>query len=148
MTRGTLVLLGKVPVDQAALEFHAAEYGWSLTQCPDIDGLRELSAASSPVAVIFDAPSLGCSWTEGVKRVLDSAPETFPIACHGFSDQMDWTALANAGAFHALVRPLESGEVRRSFGYVWAARKREAEETRSLVASESTPRRRLRKFAA
>lgn len=120
MTNGTLILLGNL--DSRALHRAAMEFAWSLEKARSFGRLHDLSANHKLVAVLFEPYTFGLSWNVALKSVLDAAPTALPIACHRFSDEIDWPEFAAAGAFHALSLPFHEGELRQSLGFVWAAR--------------------------
>lgn len=120
MTNGTVILLGNLP--PGALDRVASEFGWSVENVRSLDRVRDMSADRKFVAVLFEPYSLGLSWSLALRSVLDAAPTALPIACHRFSDVIDWPELADAGAFHALSSPFNERELRQSLGFIWARR--------------------------
>jgi hypothetical protein len=120
VTANLTVMPGSAKLDLQALQAAAAEFGWSVTIA------NELPDAASTQAVLFhrDALGAGCSWLEAVRRLKLALPEARLIACHGFSEAIDWPELCDAGAFHALGLPLRANEVRRSLGFLSEAQKR------------------------
>jgi DNA-binding NtrC family response regulator len=123
MQRGAIVVLGNLPVDSRALEFHAGEFGWSLRTAENWVQLRETKTRENIVAVLFDATLLGVSWTAALEEIARTAPEAKAVVCPKFSDAVDWPSLVEAGAFHLLARPLEAREVRQSLGFIWASKR-------------------------
>jgi DNA-binding NtrC family response regulator len=122
MMPGTVVLLGDLPVERTAFDVFVTQLGWSLQKAASFRCLEEMSD-DNVVAVLFDANTLGVSWAEALKLVLDAAPSALPIVCHRFSETMEWPELAAAGAFHSLPLPLDPGEVRQSLGFAWSAKR-------------------------
>jgi hypothetical protein len=141
MTRGSLIVLGGLPFDAPALRQIAPEFGWSLELAQDLDQLRELAEVSNPIAILFEAGSLGLPCDQAVRAVreIDSRPLLIP--CYRFSDVLSWPELADAGAFHALALPLDPGEVRQSLSFVWSARFRGARALLTMPSAVSSDRR-------
>jgi DNA-binding NtrC family response regulator len=124
MPQETIVVFGNLPIEPRALDFPAAEFDWSLSVAKNWIELQDLAARQDVVAVLFNATTLGLSWKEALLRIAAAAPEARPIVCHQFSDLIDWPKLVDAGAFHSLAVPLDSQEVRKSLGFIWASRRR------------------------
>jgi len=120
MANGTVILLGNLP--PGPLDRVVTEFGWSLEIVRSLDRVREMSAGRKLIAILFEPYSLGLSWSLALRSVLYAAPTALPIACHRFSDAIDWPELANAGAFHALSSPFNERELRQSLGFIWARR--------------------------
>lgn len=82
--------------------------------------------ATSAQAVLFHRDALGpeCTWIEAVRKLKLTLPEARLIACHEFSEEINWPELSEAGAFHALGVPLRTNEVRQSLGFLSAAENR------------------------
>jgi hypothetical protein len=125
MTDHIIAMPGPACFDLGTLHAVAREFGWTVGVADD---LRELAAAQPyrrPITVLFHRNAFGsCSWLDAVRLLRSALPEVRPVACHGFPEPIDWPALCDAGAFHALWLPLQENEVRRSFGFVWEAEKR------------------------
>lgn len=129
MSRGTVVLLGSLPAGRVPLADTVAEFGWSFEAVADEDGLQEMSDSRHVVAVLFDPKALEDSslenyWSIAMNAVRRAAPGAFLIACQTFSDPIPWPELASQGAFHSLSLPVDAAELRRSLGFVWAAKRR------------------------
>jgi len=77
-------------------------------------------------AVLFHRDSVdpGGSWLNAVRLLKLAMPRVLLIACHGFSEPIDWPELCDAGAFHTLWLPLKESEVRQSLGFIFEARNR------------------------
>jgi len=120
MSANLIVMPGSAWLDLQALQTVAGEFGWAVTASDD---LRD---AASAQGVLFhrDAFGPGCSWIDAVRRLRLALPEARLIACHGFSEAIDWPELCDAGAFHALGLPLRENEVRKSLGFLSEAVKR------------------------
>jgi DNA-binding NtrC family response regulator len=124
MTDNLIVLPGLARFDLQTLRPVAEEFGW------DVKTVHDLSSATAEVdsgtaAVLFHCSALGTStWVEAVRALKALLPETRLVACHGFSEPVEWPALCDAGAFHALWLPLKENEVRKSFGFVLQDRQR------------------------
>lgn len=123
MAIGTVALLGNLNIDREIFDAVAAEFDCNVEQATTLSGLRKIGAVRNIVAVLFDAPALGLSWRDALKFVMDAAPEAFPIVCAGFSVPIPWPDLADAGAYHLLRLPIDEGEVRHCFGFIWAAKR-------------------------
>lgn len=126
MTRETVVLLGNFPFEAPAFRRAVEEAGWTLEVANDFDGLREMSTFRRPAAILLDAPGQGLSWQEALQTARQVDPEALLIACHRFSESLNWPALAEAGAFHSLALPFDASEVRQSLAFVGAAWMRRA----------------------
>ncbi len=127
----TVVLLGNCSVDTPKVSNLVREFGWSVEAAPSLDHLRQLGRTGSIVAVLFEANDFGLSVEQALRAARKAAPNARLIPCHRFSDVVDWPALADAGAFHALALPLNWDEVRQSLGFVWSARLRRPAEVLS-----------------
>ena len=127
MTQGTVVLAGRLPVEHLSLDV-LAEFGWSLKEVEGLGSLAELSQDNNVVTVLFSPKTLDLPWDEALRSILDAAPRTLPIICHGFAEVIEWPQVANAGAFHSLLLPFSSREVRQSLGFVWGAKCRPASD--------------------
>jgi len=125
MTDNIIVMPGQALFDLGAVHTVAGEFGWTVGIADD---LREVAAAHAHLrmsAVLFHRDAFGAnSWIDAVRLLKSALPDVRPVACHGFSESIDWPALCDAGAFHSLWLPLMEDEVRRSFGFVWEAEKR------------------------
>jgi hypothetical protein len=136
MAHGTVVFLGGPQVETAALVDLLPEFGWSLELAANLDGLRKLSAASSLVAVLFEAERLGLPWQNALKLVQQAASTALLVPCHRLSDRVNWPDLADSGAFHALALPLDRNEVRQSLGFISFARSRRSANVFSISPLE------------
>jgi hypothetical protein len=136
MPQGTIVFLGGPLVETSALHRLVPEFGWSLESAADLTSLRNLAAANTVIAVLFDARSLALSWQHALRLVGQAASTAFLIPCHRLSDKVDWPELADSGAFHALALPFDVSEVRQSLGFVSFARNRRAANVLSMPALE------------
>ncbi len=117
-----VVLLGNLSTETSPLDVAVREFGWSFECTSSLADLREMSAARNVLAVLFEPLAFGNSCHEALRSVLEAAPKAHPILCHRFSETMLWPELAEAGAFHSLLLPLNIGEVRQSLGFLWAAK--------------------------
>jgi len=111
-----------------ALEKVAAEFGWAVYVAADLADAVAAGKRLEPAALFFhrEAVSPADSWTHAIEALRRELPGVPLIACHGFSEPIDWPALSEAGAFHSLWVPLKESEARRSLGFVWQAAKRRA----------------------
>jgi DNA-binding NtrC family response regulator len=133
MNRSAVVaLFGKLSTRCAALAPLAGEFGFSIKQVPDIDSLRRLGSDCRVIAVLVETAGLEISGTEALQSIQNAAPSAKLIACRRFSDNILWTQLAGAGAFHDLHMPFDLLELRQAMGFVWAAQQRVA-KVRALI---------------
>ncbi len=124
MTNGTVILLGSSGTQP--LNGLVQEFSWALETSASLDEFRDLNAVRSPAAILFDADSLGLSWRQALRSIREIDSHALLIVCHKFSNHVDWSELAEAGAFHALALPWDVREVRQSLAFVWSARFRRA----------------------
>jgi DNA-binding NtrC family response regulator len=117
-------LLGELQAERQRLEELAWGFGWSVSRSKDQREFGEFSRQCEVVAVLFNPYALEQPWPQALESILDAAPKALPIVCHGFSSEIPWPEMAEAGAFHSLRLPFDLGEVRQSLGFVWAARQR------------------------
>jgi DNA-binding NtrC family response regulator len=129
----TLVVLSDLPMQSDSLCSLSWKFGWQLVSAASLEELRELRREHSIVAILFDPKALHASWRQALYSVLDAAPESRPIICHSFSEEIPWPEMAAAGAFHSLKFPFDYREVQQSLGFVWAS----AVQRRSAALSES-----------
>jgi|GEM_PF-1904792 len=134
MRGAVVVLLGGLDIDRQDFDAIAAEFSWLVVHAGDLASLREISAAETVIAVLFHANNAG--WRDALESVLAAAPTALPIACANFAESIPWPNLADSGAFHELRLPIDTGEVRRSLGFVWAAK-----STEQPADAETTPQR-------
>ena len=125
MWTNIIVMPGSARIGLKLLRSAAREFGCNIAVA---GGLREAMGMSGggTVAVIFhrDALSVDCSWTDTIGRLKVALPGIKLIACYGYSEPIDWPALSDAGAFHALGFPLKAEEVRQSLGFLFEAEQR------------------------
>ena len=117
------------------METLAAESGWSFEHAGNLRQLQEIGSTRDVVAVLIEAATLGMPPAEALQAVSEALPKTLPILCHKASENIQWTQLADAGAFHALLLPLRASEVRQTLGFVWEAQRRR----RSRAALRNRP---------
>jgi hypothetical protein len=108
-----------------ALPVIAEEFGWAVETVTDLRQAMAIHSDVSAAAVFFHREAFGpdCSWTDALRVLSAALPGTRLIPCHGFSEQVDWSELSDAGAFHFLWLPLKENEVRQCLGFVWETRK-------------------------
>jgi hypothetical protein len=124
MTDNLIVLPGTARFDLQTLRPVAEEFGWDVKTVHDLSNVAA-TANDGTSALLFHYSAIGTStWVEAVRTVKAILPETSLVVCHGFSEPVDWPALCDAGAFHALWLPLKENEVRKSFGFVLQNRQR------------------------
>jgi len=58
MTRGSIVLVGSLPVENLALDLLFAEFDWAIENAPSLDGLAKLNRKRNLVAVLFNPQDL------------------------------------------------------------------------------------------
>jgi hypothetical protein len=124
MTDNLIVLPGIARFDLQTLRPVAEEFGWDVKT---VYGLNNAAATANDrtAALLFHCSAIGTpTWIEAVRTVKAMLPEISLVVCHGFSEPVDWPALCEAGAFHALWLPLKENEVRKSFGFVLQSRQR------------------------
>jgi hypothetical protein len=123
MTRGTVVLVGTLPVEHLAVDLLVAKFGWSLEKTPNLHCLTKLNRDRNVVAALFNPLDLALPWEEALHSVLEAAPRALPILCHGFADGIDWPQVAEAGAFHSLLLPFRESEFRHTLGFISGAKR-------------------------
>jgi len=123
MSSHVLAIAGALPAERAGIAGVASGFGWSLKEAAGTEALRELAADHIVVAVLFSPGSLQLPWELALQAVLNAAPKTRAILCHGFAEPIHWPQAADAGAFHSLMLPLDLAELRRSLGFVWSAQR-------------------------
>jgi hypothetical protein len=137
MAEKIIVMPGSSHLDSGTLYSVARGFGWTVEVADDLQAFAKAQGRGRTTAVLFHREALGtCSWPHAVRLVKAALPKAHAIACHGFSEPIDWPELCAAGAFHSLRLPLKENEVRQSLGFVWGARRRlgEApEEARAFV---------------
>jgi len=116
------------------MERLAAESGWSFEHAGNLRQLREIGSLRDVVAVLIDTATLGMPPQQALQAVAHAVPRSLPILCHKASETIQWTELAQAGAFHALLMPLHPSEVRQALGFVSEARGRRTEQVAAVMA--------------
>jgi DNA-binding NtrC family response regulator len=139
MLRAIIALLGDLDIDRAIFDPVAEEFGWAVECAGNLSILREMSSTRNIAAVVFDHRTSGGSWNEALELVLLAAPRALPIVGAGFSEDVPMQDLCDAGAFDQLRLPVNEREVRRTLGFVWAARR-----THDAEAAHSAAKRDLR----
>jgi hypothetical protein len=119
--RECLVLLGDFSNERLDLSVIERDFGWRVTQTPDMSGLREISRSNAVIAVLIHSDSLGLSWQEALRNSRAAAPMARLIMCHKVQQAHARTQMVDAGAFGVLLAPLAQSEVRQSLGFVWAS---------------------------
>jgi DNA-binding NtrC family response regulator len=140
MPNPTVVLLGSLPIEASMLAGLASEFGWSVDAAMDFSELRELRQNRNVVAILFDARNLSLSIPQALESVRAIAPQAQLIPCYRFSEVVNWPDLAEAGAFHALALPFDTGEIRQSLGFVWSARLRKTANVVPMRPASERPR--------
>jgi hypothetical protein len=126
MTGNIVVMPGSGQLDFQALQTVAAEFGWEVKVVSDLHEAAAAPGGWKTTAVLFHHDALGpaCSWIDAVRLLRSAVPEACLVACHDFSESIDWPELCDAGAFHAIAFPLKANEVRQSLGFISEAEKR------------------------
>jgi hypothetical protein len=129
-----VVMPGSMPVGLPMVRAIADDFGWKVEVALTLDEVARLRDDSKPLAVLCQEDSLGRSrpWVETIRAFKSAVSDVRLIACHGFSDAVDWPAMARAGAFHGLWLPLKESEVRQSFGFVCLDERRSAGDGRLI----------------
>ena len=120
---GTVVLLGKLPVERAPLEPLAKKFGWSVQSAENLSQVESLGA-SNIVSILFNPQDLHRDWRHALQMVAHAVPDAFPIICCRFSEVIYLQDAAETGAFHLLHYPFALNEVRQSFGFAREAQQR------------------------
>jgi len=133
MADNILVLPGTAGIDLSVLESAARDFGCIVEVVRDTAEAAALRAARHTVGLLFHRDAVGsdCSWIEAIRRLKVALPEVRLVACHGFSEAVEWEELGEAGAFHSLVLPLKENEVRQSIGFLREAESRPGERNPS-----------------
>lgn len=122
---GVVAMLGVQPADLSCANRIAAEFNWTIRTGYGVPFVAAAGTGAKLAAVLFHRQALGVdSWIEALSDLKSVLPTTPLIVCHGFSDSIDWPRLCEAGAFHRVHLPLDSNELRQSFGFVWQAARR------------------------
>jgi len=140
MAKGTVVLLGSLPIERLVLDLFVSEFGFSFNEVASLQAVREINLHEDIAAVLFNPNSLGLEWEDALRSVVNAFPGAFPILCHGFADRIDWPKMADAGAFHSVPVPFSVAELRQSLGYVWGAQHRAKPIRFRTAADERIPR--------
>jgi hypothetical protein len=128
MTNNIIVMPGQVSFDLGAVHSVAGEFGWTVGIADDLRDAAAGHAYRRTSTVLFHRDAFRSdSWVDAVRLLKSALPGVRPVACHGFSELIDWPELCDAGAFHSLWLPLKENELRRTFGFVWEAEKRLSE---------------------
>jgi hypothetical protein len=120
--RGCVILLGDFSNERLDLASIGRDFGWSVTQTPDLHGLREIGHSRTVISVLIQAGSLGMPWPNALRVVKAAAPRARIILCHKADQSHSRTEMVDAGAFGVLLSPLAHSEVRQLLGFVWASK--------------------------
>jgi hypothetical protein len=120
-----IIMPGPGGIDSCALQAIAAEFGWTIDVTGDLCEVAAIRKFRNTVAVFYchDALGSGYSWLETTRLLRNALPQVRLVACHGFSEPIDWTELSEAGSFHELWLPLKETEVHQCLGFIWEAEK-------------------------
>jgi hypothetical protein len=128
MIKNVIVMPGPVLFDLRAARAVGRSFGWTVEMADDLSDVTAAQPGRRTTALLFHRDAFAsCSWLEAVRILRSALPEVHLVACHGFSEPIDWPALCDAGAFHALGLPLKEDEVRQGFGFIWEAERRRTE---------------------
>ncbi len=116
MAQKIIVMAGSGQFDLPRLHAVAADFGFEVETAPDLSDLPTTAAA-----VLFHRDAFGpvCSWFDAIGLLRARVPDARLIPCLGFSEAIDWDALTDDGAYHALWLPLRESELRQCLGFVW-----------------------------
>lgn len=120
---GTVVLLGKLPVEKESLEPLAKKFGWSVQVAETLSRVQCLGE-SNIVGILFNPKELHKDWRHALKMVAHAFPDALPIICCRFSEGIHWPDGTGTGPFHLLHYPFAMDEVRQSFGFAREAQRR------------------------
>lgn len=125
MSDNIILLPGVARVEIEELRNGAREFGWQVKTAQFLRA-AEGTVDSDTAAIFFhrSAVTPDCTWLEALRQMQAIFPGIALIACHAFSEPVDWPALSAAGAFHDVWLPLKGSEVRKSLGFVSEARQR------------------------
>lgn len=134
MSGNIIVTLGSRRLDLSPLHAVAREFGWKVEIAGDLTAIAAGIVCPGTAAVLFHREALrpGCSWLDAIRLVGLALPGVRAIACHGFSESVDWPELCDAGAFHTLWLPLRENEVRQSLGFLVKPQKRSSSATQMV----------------
>lgn len=148
MAHGTVVILGRLPIERGVVECLESQFGFSFRQIESLQALPDMDPSDDVIAVLFNPSSAGVAWDESLNSVLHAFPRAFPILCHGFADPIDWPQAADAGAFHSIPVPIKLAELRQSLGFVWVAREDSNSSRGKKSAGDGPPARALAAIVA
>jgi hypothetical protein len=94
------------------------EFCWSVDAVSDLRGLEDLCSRNDVIAVLLNAQTMDVSWEDALKAVRAIAPQARPVICHRAPEMHRRQEMTDAGAYHTLLLPLDTREVRQSFGFV------------------------------
>ncbi len=125
MSDNIIVMPGAASVEIEDLRNVARKFEWTVKTARFLRD-AEGTVDSETAAIFFhrSAVRADCSWVEALRQIKALFPGVAPIACHAFSEPIDWPALCAAGAFLDVWLPLKGSEVRKSLGFVSEARRR------------------------
>ena len=116
------MLLGDFSNERLDVAPIGRDFGWSVIQTADLDGLREIGLSRTVIGVLVQSGSVGMAWPKVLRSVRTAVPRARIILCHK-ADQVDArTQMVDAGAFGVLLTPLAHSEVRQSLGFIWASK--------------------------
>jgi hypothetical protein len=138
MIRDTLVTLSP-SLETRELDTAIREFGWRRIGAASLVDLRAIGRDRNVVAVLFESGPLGLPQLDSVRAVRKAAPQALPILCHRSSQPIRWTELADAGAFHALLLPFHTDELRQSLAFVHDAERRRYRELARSAGSYWRP---------
>jgi len=113
-----IALWGDFSNQLATLDSLGSEFSWSVDAVADLRGLEDLCRRNDVVAVLLNAPTLEVPWRDALKAVRAIAPEARTVICHSAPEMHHRREMTEAGAYHTLLLPLDTREVRQSFNFV------------------------------
>jgi hypothetical protein len=130
-----IVMQGSARFDLPVLERVAGEFGWAVKVIHTLSDVAPQREGTTAALLFYrDACGPDCSWHDAVRLLSLALPGIRLVACHGFTEPLDWPNLCDAGAFHALWLPLKEDEVRQSLGFISEAQKKTVSRSTELPA--------------
>jgi hypothetical protein len=136
MFRTCLVFLGDFSDENIPWDEVGSHVGWTARHQRNIDGLREESGQYDVAGVFIESPAEGLTDVLRLTRIQELVPNARLVICRPL-DLNHATELDAIGAFHAIARPLNLGELRQSIGFVWESWCRRASAARSSKSADA-----------
>jgi len=122
----SIALWGDFSKEPVALGPIGDEFRWSVDAVSDLHGLEDLCRRNDVVAVLLNAPTLDVPWEDALKAVQAVAPKARTVICTSAPGMHHRREMTEAGAYHTLLLPLDSREVRQSLGFVAGSKRGKA----------------------